>query len=102
MSIDTDAAMGELFKVMGRVRSCSEIGPHLKLMRWMSVNEVWERHKRESFALRPVLRQMAADAASGIVAAAVIVGTTRGATDGDVQVALVNVKGGGGGEFGPS
>eukprot|EP00959_Pyramimonas_sp_CCMP1952_P157234 3288022-Pyramimonas_sp.AAC.1 len=88
IGVDSASASGiqEIFGRMGKLRSCNEVGPHLKLMRFVSINDCWEWHKKELWGLRAVLKLMSDEHGKGDGLSTVVhAGTSRGATDGDVQ-----------------
>ena len=47
IDISTQSGMESLFARMGCLKSCSEIGQRVKLMRWLSIEEQWHYHKSE-------------------------------------------------------
>ncbi|CAK0879246.1 unnamed protein product, partial [Prorocentrum cordatum] len=88
LGVDSSSASGlaEIFGRMGKLRSCHEVGPHLKLMRFVSINDCWEWHRKELRGLRAVLKLMSDEhGKGGGLSTMVHAGTSRGATDGDVQ-----------------
>ena len=76
--ISTQAGIEALFDRMKSLKSCSEVGQRVKLMRFLSIEEQWVYHKDEIFGLKAVLKQMSVDAAAGHTGITEHAGTTRG------------------------
>ena len=93
--IDTSTLPGRLqcYDMMSRLKSCCEKGPHLKLMRWMSIPEIWKYHRRQIWGVKGVLKLLSDEAQDGHSDIIVQAGTTTGALDGNVLKAMESKTG---------
>ena len=93
VTLDSHEDYEELWKKMATLKSCCEKGPHLKLMRWMSINECWEYHKGEIWGLKAVLKMLADEVLGGSLGIDVHAGTTLGPLDDSVHQAVTSNTG---------
>ena len=93
--VDISTAEGRqlLWARMRTLKSCNEKGPILKLMRWLSLNEVWWYHREELWGLKAILRLMAEESCSGGSLVAMSAGTTTGCLEASTH-ALVSKSSG--------